>query len=91
MIKGLLVRLPRPVKTAASLNSCPDPMHKLAKLPKLSKLSKTPKLDLNLTQKVDLPAITRFNTPNPKRTPPSLYNFPPANIPPYDKQVINLE
>ena len=91
MINGLLVRLPRPIKTPSSLNSSPAPISKLIKLPKLTQLSKTPKLDLNLTQKVDLPAITRFNTPNPKRALQSMHNFPSTNPVLSDKQVINLE
>lgn len=96
MLKEKLFQIQRPIRPPSSFSPSPQ-ARKYFKLPTLSKLSKTPQRDLNLTQKVDLPHITRFNTPDPKRDLSTIISTLPkaGNVSPYhfsiDRQVINIE
>jgi hypothetical protein len=97
MLNEKLIRFKKPVRPPSSLNSSPLPT-KIFKLPVLSKLSKTPRLDLNLTQKVEIPQISRFNTPDPKREIsdfplylPDISNSSGLHLKPFDRHMLNLE
>lgn len=64
---------------------------KETKLPQIIKLAaKTPKLQLNFTQALALPDISRMHTPTPRKISPILAHVA-ENPPQTEKQLINLE
>ena len=88
MLNHKLVKIPRNNLNPTIL-SLPFQVQPDLKFPKLSKLtSKTPRLDLNQTQIIELPEISRYNTPSPKKFMPSLKNFSTDSP---ERQLVNLE
>ena len=89
MLNSQLVRIPR-----SGMNATMHPIRLKndVKLPKLSKLlSKTPKMDINLTNITELPLITRFQTPGPKKTSPKAPNLMQNFSFSPERQQLNLE